>query len=116
MARKRLEHSAISHAPLSIVDVEVSSFTDLLEAFNFLLSETPKLKELFDNGKAGNLTTTSLAEAENLTNPADIARFAADIVGFFDPTGISGIVSALAYPTCSAISLPKVDGKSWEHS
>lgn len=83
---------------------DLSTFTKLLKAFKLLLSQEPKLKKIIDDGKAGSLTATSLLEAENLTNPADIARFAATIASFFDPTGISGIVAAYSYPKCSAVS------------
>mmetsp|Transcript_29979 Transcript_29979/g.71994 ORF Transcript_29979/g.71994 Transcript_29979/m.71994 type:complete len:364 (+) Transcript_29979:265-1356(+) len=83
---------------------DLSTFKKLLKAFKLLLSQEPKLKKIIDDGKAGTLTPTSLLEAENLTNPADITRFAASIASFFDPTGISGIVAAYSYPTCSAVS------------
>jgi hypothetical protein len=33
--------------------------------------------------------------------PEDIARMVADLISFFDPTGVSGIIAAFTYPLCS---------------
>lgn len=84
---------------------DLNNFKKLLKAFKLLLSQEPKIKKLIDEGKAGTLTEKSLLEAEGLTNPADIARFAASITSFFDPTGISGIVAAYSYPTCGSVGI-----------
>ena len=83
---------------------DLTTFKKLLSAFKLLLQQEPKLQKIIDEGQAGDLTTESLLKAEGLTNVADIARFTAQIAAFFDPTGVSGIVAAYSYPTCSQIN------------
>ena len=43
------------------------------------------------------------ADTSNMTE-ADYLRLSAEIIGFVDPTGISGVVENYSYPICSDIT------------
>jgi len=68
-----------------------------------LLSTNPELKKTYDALKTAKDLTDSLREGMKTSNKVDVLRVAAEIASVLDPSGISGVVAAYAYPKCDQI-------------
>lgn len=78
---------------------DLLKFKKFLSALKIVMAQEKAIQTLVNSGN-GPVTAQEIADAEGLTNPEDIIRFVTKVLALFDPTGISGAISAFSYPTC----------------